>query len=262
MASNNFDQNIKSKLKNRTIKPSDSAWNRLSNKLDAQENQKSYKAYWRIGIAASIVGILFFTIRNFETNSVENNTPIIVDSQTNEKNDNQNSAEVKTPEIINPVIDKKVAIEESGKQQHIADVKKETIIQPKQNKASIKEESSNEALAVVENTLSLKTQEPNSVVPNTISFKEQKIQEVVTQIQELENKSEAFTEAEIDQLLAQAENQIKIKRLYSESTRTVDANSLLEEVEADLELSFRNKVLKALKSSYENVKVAVTERNE
>ena len=50
--------------------------------------------------------------------------------------------------------------------------------------------------------------------------------------------------------------------MYDESTKTVDATSLLESVEDDLEQSFREKVLNALQSSYETVRVAVTERNE
>ena len=265
MASNNFDQNIKSKLENRAIKPSENAWDKLSDKLDAQDNRKSYNGYWRLGIAASIVIILFFTIRGFDNNAVEKNPPIIVDSEVNIKVDNHNNTEVETPESINPIIDKSIVIEESEKQQHIVNVKKETIIQPKEKEVLIVEENTvniTETIAEADNTPIKDPQEANTVEPISISYEEQKIQEVVVQIHGLENRSGGVSDAEIDELLAQAENQIKSKRLYNESTKTVNANSLLQEVEEDLDLSFRNKVLEALRASYENVKVAVTNRNE
>ena len=45
------------------------------------------------------------------------------------------------------------------------------------------------------------------------------------------------------------------------NTRTVDANALLQDVEEDLQQSFRSKVFEALQSGYESVITAVAERN-
>ena len=42
----------------------------------------------------------------------------------------------------------------------------------------------------------------------------------------------------------------------------VDAEALLENVEAELDQSFRNKVFEAIKSSYNSVKTAVAQRND
>ena len=41
----------------------------------------------------------------------------------------------------------------------------------------------------------------------------------------------------------------------------IDASDLLQDVEADLDQSFRDKVFKTLKSSYYSVKTAVADRN-
>ena len=176
MEQNSFDQNIKNKLKNRTIKPSENAWNVLSDKLEAQESQKSYKAYWWLGIAASIVGILFFVIRGIDTNSVENNMPIIVDSQVEEKVDNQDIIKVETPEIVNPVIDDKMQLN-ALESQPIAEVKKESIKQTETNEILIivSTTTMNESLAEVDKKPTSESHEIKTVEPNTVSFEEQKI---------------------------------------------------------------------------------------
>ena len=49
--------------------------------------------------------------------------------------------------------------------------------------------------------------------------------------------------------------------LIREGMKTVDANALLQDVESDLQQSFRNKIFEALKNSYETIKTAVAERN-
>ena len=50
--------------------------------------------------------------------------------------------------------------------------------------------------------------------------------------------------------------------MYNEKTGVVDARLLLENVEADLEKSFRDKVFEALKSNFNFVKTAVAQRND
>ena len=62
-------------------------------------------------------------------------------------------------------------------------------------------------------------------------------------------------------LLKEAEREIFKDKLKNENTRTVNANDLLQDVEADLEQSFRAKVFETLKSSYDSVKTAVANRN-
>lgn len=57
---NKLDKSIRKKLHDRTIKPSDSAWERMSEQLDTLEKQKSRKWFWYLGYAASIV--LFLSI--------------------------------------------------------------------------------------------------------------------------------------------------------------------------------------------------------
>ncbi len=58
MTVNKLDENIQKKLENRTLQPSVSAWERLSNELDVYEKKKKKKIFFYIGYAASIVVII------------------------------------------------------------------------------------------------------------------------------------------------------------------------------------------------------------
>ena len=61
MAPMKFEEQLKDKLEQRTIEPSSNTWQKLSDKLDANESKKKNKGFWYLGIAASIVGIIFIT---------------------------------------------------------------------------------------------------------------------------------------------------------------------------------------------------------
>ncbi len=63
MQTNNLDNNIKQKFQNRTFKPSASAWERLSEKLDEQPKQKKKGWFFYIGIAASILLLISIGIQ-------------------------------------------------------------------------------------------------------------------------------------------------------------------------------------------------------
>jgi molecular chaperone DnaK (HSP70) len=262
MAADNFDNNIKNKLENRTIKPTEEAWNKLSEQLDIIDRNKSNTKIWWLGIAASIVGVLFFFLRNTE-NSLENNTPIVVETQQEVKTKNTDDA--------SPSIDKNNVVKELEKSQPVVSTKsektpeiKETKSQPIQSSIVPEDKDTNidQVVADVAQEPKLESEESIQIEPNNMSFEDQKIQEVVAQIKDLQNQDKDITEEEIDQLLLLAENQIKQKRLSDQSTNTIDANSLLQDVEQELDRSFRDKVLETLKSSYESVKLAVIERND
>ena len=97
--------------------------------------------------------------------------------------------------------------------------------------------------------------------PELLSFESKKVNEVVAQIQKLQQENNEVTSQEIDALLEAAQKEITMRKLYNEATNVVDAKALLQSVEDDLDLSFRNKVFSALKSGYETIKTAVAERN-
>ncbi len=240
MAPNKFEEHIKEKLDNRALQPSPDAWKALSERLDSQTEKTENKSYyWWVGLAASMVGILLVTTL-FYKNNVDTNPVIVNNPQTIEQNDiekefkynvkirdsNNNAAPVFKKEIIN---NKEVVVANKGNAQNI-ELKKET---PK--------------LA--------------EVATNELTFEEQKINDVVAQIKTLKDTNLEVTDSEIDVLLLKAQKEIKLHKLINDTTGVVDARLLLQEVETDIDQSFRSKVFEALKEGLGTVKSAVANRN-
>ena len=274
MAPIKFEENIKDKLEKRTIEPSGDAWSTLSTDLKINDKKNTQGVLFYIGIAASIIGVLFVTTVMF--NALENqlSQPTIVDTNTKAfqiKLEEKRSNEVVEKNMIVPIS------EENNKQElkhkTKSSIKKEPKLATISNQSSsnqggkelgkliktdliIAETMSQNAVSVT--TVALKKEQS---LTSTLTYEQLKTTEVITQIKKLEAENGTVTDAEIDALLKQAERQILREYLYNETTRMVDADALLQDVEDDLEQSFRTKVFEGLKSSYKTVLTAVTERN-
>ena len=95
-----------------------------------------------------------------------------------------------------------------------------------------------------------------------LTFEEQKIKDVVAKVHTLKSENKTITNADIDALLIEAQKEIALNRLYNETNGTVDASALLQDVENELDQSFRSKVFEAIKASYNTVKTTVAQRND
>lgn len=252
MAPIKFEENIREKLEERTIKPSEDAWNKLSERLDSNGHKKESHVFWWFSIAASVIGVLFF-VTNFWNDDLEGvNSPSLV-----------------VEPLINQEIQKSEETLEVGKSESLED---EAIEIKKNLKGNVKLESDNNVVnleEVFEEDVDLSNQiEKENLLEITekrigkISFEDQKIQEIVTQINTLQASNALVTEKTIDALLEKAQQEIIQDRIKKSSTGLVDAASLLESVEYELDESFRNKVFKALKDNLGKVKTAVAQRND
>lgn len=249
-----YEEQLKNKLEQRNIQPSSEAWQKLSDKLDANNSKKNNKGFWYLGIAASIVGILLITnvFNNTNTDIVE---PIIVDT----KNDLESSKE-KAPDTI--IIDKEET-QQSKPEEKAEAVKNSNPVKKDGLKQKLKKEQLKLIPNKVEETVIAVNPEEKHQEPEVkkLTLEEQKAQEVVAQIQTMQQIKEV-TDAEIEALLNTAQKEIIQKRLYDESTKRVDANALLLSVEDAIEeQSFRTRVFEMLKSGYKEVKTVVAERN-
>jgi len=117
-------------------------------------------------------------------------------------------------------------------------------------------------VAVAENSSQEQEVQPVELQLQNLSFEEQKIQQVIAQVQILKDHDNAITDADLEALLAQAQNDIVQEKLYRENSGIVDARTLLQDVEADLDRTFRDKVFEALKANFNFVKTAVAQRND
>ncbi len=256
MAPVKFDENIREKLDDRTLQPSAEAWNQLSKRLDGQEKKGSYKTIWLVGIAASVVGVLLFVSQFLNDKSAQEIIPQVVDTPEAETIMEQESKTV----IANEDINKNIETIKTPEKPQLKNVESSV--------ATIKDNIVSEDNVIIRENVApeLKGEANNkiAVVPEKLTFEEETIQHVVAKIkmlQDQDNHKEVTDEA-IEALLLQAQNEITLQKLYKENSKVVDADLLLQDVEAELDQSFRTKVFETLKASYSTVKTAVAQRND
>jgi len=262
MAPIKFENDLKEKLEQRKLQPNPMAWESLQERLDANDKKKNTKGYWWFGLAASFVGILIVSSFFFNSNKNEVTEPIIVETEVpslpeqtenNQKQDAQKvEAVVDEPksEIINPATKKKQSTK-------MPELKKQLL----QKQKALVNGDSKTVIAQAEEPIKKDLKE-SIVTPNKeFSFEDLKLKEVVAKVAALKKGQSTVSDAEINALLDQAQKEVTLYKLYNEATKKVDANALLQDVEADLEQSFRERAFKAIKSGYHYVKTSVAERN-
>ena len=77
MQTNNIDKQIADKLKNRELKTSASAWERLSNQLDEQQVSKKKNWFTYIGYAASVLLVFSLGISFLQEKEIKDPQEII-----------------------------------------------------------------------------------------------------------------------------------------------------------------------------------------
>lgn len=261
MAPIKFEDKLKENLENRSLQPSSSAWNTLSDRLDAEDKKNSNTRFWWLGIAASILGVILITTQFYKNTEAKNNLPVVVETTRSTPSDSE--------VITEPLNSDKLVSNLEEKRENIKMTNTTEMASVTENKSTPAQNS----MAKEETILQL--EEPKAVVASqeaskgeindkrsvkAISQEDLKIIEVVDVIKQLQASETSVTDAEIDSLLKQAQRDIVKQRIFNESTRTVNADALLQDIEIELEQSFRAKVFEALKSSYNSVITAVVER--
>ncbi|SEQ02606.1 hypothetical protein SAMN05421824_0958 [Hyunsoonleella jejuensis] len=253
MAPIKFEDDFKDKLEKRTIAPSKGAWDKLSERLEAEEETANNKGFWWIGIAASVIGILF-AIFQFSSNSEKTVTPIIVDA----------------PEVINDS-DKTPVIEDLNStaqetQVAVESSTEEKLVQPTNvgKQKPIKTYEAPTQIAKAPTPLSTKNEIDviKAKQADVLSIESEKAQEVADAIYTLSETEAGVSNASIDSLLKAAQRDILISRMKNQDQAIVDAALLLQEVEFELDESFRDRVFKAIKDSYGSLKTAIAQRND
>ena len=280
MAPLKFEENIRKKFEERTLQPSANAWTKLSNDLDNSDSKRKRSFNFYMGIAASVIGMLLVAVTVF--NSFENQigSPTLVDTESSVK-----EGQMKTGDVVNnenAQIGVVVGVSEENKQEN------NIVDKSKVNPSSLKNDTklvvtskgintilpANQTTRLIHNnfyneneskTLGVRinsaTENEKDSMPTTLTFEDSKALEVVNQIKKLKIENGTVSDAEIENLLKQAHKDIVRAQLYNKATRTVDADALLQDVEDDLEQSFRDKVFDGLKSGFRTIKTAVAERN-
>lgn len=237
MEPNNFEKDFREKLNERKIEPSDKAWDRLDAMLSLAENKKpdkKKKNRW-LYIAASVVGFLLvgtFFFNQKKSISEPSKIDVVIKEDTN-----KDSIEKPTLNAIDSAktavaISEKGIVEKSEKEKQSDNVRK-------QNKP-IK----NEQKQIAESSVIIKNNQEKQSINKPTSVAENSKKENVDQLLEAAEKSIV------------AENSTKQKKVK------INADDLLNQVDGELEQSFREKVITKVNKNYQTVKVALANRNQ
>lgn len=237
MEPNKFEKDFREKLNQREIEPSNNAWDRLDAMLSVAEEKKPKKNRKRLYIAASVVGFLLVGTLFFNQNKKSVATPktVIVEKEK--------ETEIGKESIIEPVLNT------------IDSVKTEPAIAEKTSEEIVNKEKT------TTNTISNKTIKnvSNQVAESSIIIKNNQEKESVNnQIQ----IAETSKKENVDQLLETAENKVIAQNQTKKAKVKINANDLLNQVDGELELSFREKVITKVNKNLQEVKVALSNRNQ
>ena len=271
MAPIKFEENMKEKLEERTINPSAKSWDALANRLDEAPVNKKSNRIWFINVAASVVGVLLLVTGIVNYNNEDSNK--VVETKT-ETETNTTKDVVKTNKDVifqdsknEEVVDNNVKTENNIETETL---KKQTINRDtqvlasattKKQKKSIKTKTN---VKVIEQNKNVKEEENKDYI--ALNIKTTPLQEATITEQNIavasnsKNEIIKVTDSELDALLSNAQRDIAKKS--SSNPVPLDYNELLQDVEDNLEESFRDKILKTVKGSYRSVKSYVAERND
>lgn len=232
MEQNSFENQIKEKLENRSITPSNEVWSRLNEMLPVSEEPKrNFK--WMM-LAASFIGFISIAIffQRQPDELVNADKPkIAIENKTTSKTDNLTS---KSNDLV--IISDKINSDKKI-------VKYESKINHKKNNDLLvleNNEVKNNSKSILEDVILNGTQNP-------IVFKEQ-----------TQNNSQliAIESNSLDE--TSPKNELDAK---SDQIR-VNANSLLSQVENELNLTFRQKIIIKIAKNYKATKEVLVARNQ
>jgi len=233
MEPNNIENQIREKLNSREIQPSTQAWDRLDAMLTVAEEKKtkrSFFSYKFIGIAASV--LVFVTLGLFYFN--QKNTAI--ETQNTVVETENGSKEIPDSKFQIPNIENK------QNNEVVVSNEKMTTHNPKPETRNSQSTS---------NEVSIITQNKEEAIVN---------QEIVSPKQEVKTIKKTSM-VDVDELLASVEKDRKKETKVGKSNINIDAKSLLSEVDTELDLTFRQRVLNTVNKNYKSVKEAVANRN-
>jgi len=243
MEPNNIEKQIRKKLNSREIQPSSQAWDRLDAMLTIAEEKKTKRSFGWLYIAATFlvfasVGMYFFNQDGTKINTIE--TVVANENSKNTVKQNTNT------------------VLENGVQNTIP---------------SSETKSSNQTINptpsfATNNHKSLKNHSNQKTTVNPNINREKEIVFQNNSDVALKNLPKIETAKEIEFSNPAKENQNTLvvaeersPRLNNISKVKVNANSLLSEVDGELDLTFREKVFKTVNKNYKEVKVALANRN-
>jgi len=239
MEPNNFEKDFREKLNERQIEPSNKAWDRLDAMLSiAEEKKQPKKSRKWLYIAASIIG--FLLVETFFFNQKKSIVETPKETVVIEEDAKKDSVEKPNLNVKNPIKEEVAVSEKTTRQISNKEVKN----RPDTLKQNLNKTIKNEKNQIAESSIIKNNQEKQSI--NNAN--------PIVETSKKEN---------IDQLLDSAEKTVVAQNSVKPKAKIkINANDLLNQVDGELELSFREKVITKVNKNYQTVKVALANRNQ
>lgn len=273
MAPIKFEENIREKLQERELQPNRESWNELSKKLGHAPAPKSNRRLW-MAVAAGFMGLLL--VVSYVLTSVNEDQPnLLVDE--NIVNPSELEETINTPRLEDNTINKTPVVASENIENDLDEpvLEADTKIIPKKDIAVVtsKEDQPQKKGAakltpqIKKEAIAQVTTDPKEIANDKLEpskeaiFVNNKVDAVVAEVRQMEELNNTVTAAEIDDLLSKAQRDIATNRILASGNKKIDPSALLQDIETEMERSFRDKVFEALGDGYNKVRTAVVERN-
>jgi len=248
MEPNNFEKDFRDKLNERKIEPSNKAWDRLDAMLSVAEEKKPItidsnkkaKRKW-LYIAASFIGFLLVgtVFFNQNKNAVEVPKTVVV------------GKEIEKESVTKPAVNNldSIKTENAIAQETSEEASRQVSEKPLAKQEKINNQISNK----------INKNESNQIAESSIIIKNnQEKQSAGNQVLSTENAKNS----NVDQLLETVENKVLAESSTKKAKVKINASDLLNQVDGELELSFREKMITKVNKNFQDVKVALSNRNQ
>jgi hypothetical protein len=250
MEPNKIEKQFRVKLNAREIQPSAQAWDRLDAMLSVAEEKKTKRPFGFLFIAASILvlvtlGTFFFTQNDTEIQPQNN----VVGTEIKKDTVQNQIKSIQTPIIQGKYEIKRVVSSENKSKIHNSQftIQNSSIIN---QKTTVNQKNNDNQNQIIKEK-PIEFEYSSDVAQRSMPIIETRKEIVV------ESKKEAKSD---DALLADLDKTAK-QSTSKKATMKVDARNLLSQVDGELELTFREKVINKVNKNYKEVKVALANRN-
>jgi arsenate reductase-like glutaredoxin family protein len=240
MEPNNIEKQFREKLNAREIQPSAQAWDRLDAMLSVAEEKKTKRPFGFLFIAASILVFVTLGLFLFNQNNLNIETPnAVVGTETKNETNRNTTNKIQSP---------------------IEEQKKEALV-------TVEQKSNNNKSIINQKTTEYQKNNVNQnqiIKDKTIEFKNSSDVALKDLPKVMEQKVIMVgrpASSKSDEILLANLDQTTIKSTNTKSTIKVNAQSLLSQVDGEVEQSFREKVFNRANKNYQEIKVALANRN-
>jgi hypothetical protein len=267
MEPNKLEKQLREKLSSREIQPSAQAWDRLDAMLSESEERKTRRPFGFLFIAASItvlltVGMLFFTQNGPEIQTKEEvvGTEVKKDSVVKIPNSKFQTPKIEGSQTVvsnQPTTDNRQPTTDNRQpttnNQRVSISTQEQSSNGRSNqKSAIKNQKSSN-----QNPL-INRDKPIEYLINSSDIALKDLPKIRSGSQVISGSNKEVISDE--ELLTGLENLAK-QSANKKSNIKVDAKNLLSQVDGELELTFREKVINKVTKNYKEVKVVLANRN-